>query len=135
MHRRALRARLLSFRYIDGTCLRMSFAPRQLAVKETKSWPGETRPTLPDQWSLDTSVDVGPGPVSFEDHFAAFAAEDDLEVTPPDCRSVAAAHRTRCSLVLDRTRQGLYLDLIPPYFRPYMLQPLLFISPKGGGYL
>jgi hypothetical protein len=46
-HRRALRARLLSFRYIDGLYLRISFSTQRLVAEKTKSWPGGPRPTLP----------------------------------------------------------------------------------------
>jgi hypothetical protein len=60
---------------------------------------------------LITLVDVRPAAVSFEDYLAAFAPEDDLEVAPPDRRGVATAYRTRCGLVLERTRQGFDLDL------------------------
>ena len=45
-HRRALRARLLSFRHIDGTYLRISLSLRRLEGIETKFWPGKPRPTL-----------------------------------------------------------------------------------------
>ena len=48
-HRRALRARLLSFRYVDGLYLRISFSTQRLVAKKTKSWPGGPRPTLPRQ--------------------------------------------------------------------------------------
>ena len=47
-HRRALRARLLSFRYF----LRIGFSTRRLVVERTKSWPGRPRPTLPRWWDL-----------------------------------------------------------------------------------
>ena len=46
-HRRALRARLLSFRYIDGIYLRMSQSSQRFGLERTKSWPGGPRPTLP----------------------------------------------------------------------------------------
>src|SRR5258708_30387687 len=45
MHRRALRARLLSFPGFDS--LRIVFSMPRFGVAETKSWPGEPRPTLP----------------------------------------------------------------------------------------
>src|SRR5450759_3778815 len=49
-HRRALRARLLSFRYEDGLCFKSS--PRRVwEWLGTKSWPGGPRPTLPSWWS------------------------------------------------------------------------------------
>jgi hypothetical protein len=56
-------------------------------------------------------IDVGPGTVPFENNLASFAAEDDLEVTPPDRGGVAAAHGTGCRLVLERKREGFDLDL------------------------
>ena len=44
-HRRALRARLLSVRLLDGLCFR-EFSSRRTVWLETKSWPGGPRPTL-----------------------------------------------------------------------------------------
>ncbi len=41
-HRRALRARLLSFRYTDGLCLTISFSTRRLGVGENKVMAGGT---------------------------------------------------------------------------------------------
>ena len=40
-HRRALRARLRPFRYIDGTELRISFSSRPQGDTAAKSWPGD----------------------------------------------------------------------------------------------
>ena|SRR5437899_61394 len=57
------------------------------------------------------SIHIWPAAVPLEDHLAAFAAKDDLEVAPPDRRGVAAAHRTGRHLVLKRRRQWLDLDL------------------------
>src|ERR1700674_2945267 len=48
-HRRALRARLLSFRYL----LRISFSTRRLVVQGTKSWPGGPRPTLRRKYEME----------------------------------------------------------------------------------
>jgi hypothetical protein len=45
-HRRALRARLLSFRYIDGPLLRNSFSSQGPGVVGAKQWPGGPRPTM-----------------------------------------------------------------------------------------
>src|SRR5450759_5468574 len=57
------------------------------------------------------SVDVGPAPVALEHDLASFAAEDDLEVAPPDRRRVTPAHGAGCCLHLERRRQGFDLDL------------------------
>jgi hypothetical protein len=45
-HRRALRARLLSFRYIDGICLRIGFSPPRLGDVSHKDMAGGT-PAIP----------------------------------------------------------------------------------------
>ncbi|MGH9553271.1 MAG: hypothetical protein ACRD3W_28075 [Terriglobales bacterium] len=58
-----------------------------------------------------TSVDIRPAAVSLEDHLAAFAAKDDLEVAPPDRRGITATYGTGRHLVLERRRQRLDLDL------------------------
>jgi hypothetical protein len=41
-HRRALRARLLSFRYIDGIYSGLDFSPLRLGVEENKVMAGGT---------------------------------------------------------------------------------------------
>src|SRR5438034_1789143 len=100
------------------------------------------RLTTPDYATRETSVvevsgrflsvDVGPRPVPLEDDLASLAAKNDLEVAPPDRARVAAAHGTRCHLVLERKRQRFDLDLQTPSFLRHMLHPLLFIDPIAG---
>src|SRR5450759_2645373 len=71
-----------------------------------------TRETLRDDGvGSARSVDVGPAPVALEHDLAPIAAENDLEMAPPDRRRVAPAHGAGCCFHLKRSRQGFDLDL------------------------